>query len=155
MLCPYCRSDQNKVVDSRFREVGNVIRRRRVCLDCSRRFTTYERIEEMMPLVIKKDGRREPFNREKILAGIVRACEKLPISADQMEEIVTEIERHFADTGEKEVQTGEIGELVIGSLRTLHPVAYVRFASVYRSFEDIDAFMTELKELLQHEKKAT
>ncbi len=155
MLCPYCRSDQNKVVDSRFREVGNVIRRRRVCIDCNRRFTTYERIEENMPLVIKKDGRREPFNRDKILAGVARACEKLPVSADQMEGLVMEVERHFAECGDKEVHSTEIGEEVIGRLRDLHPVAYVRFASVYRSFKDIDAFMTELKELLQHEKKAT
>jgi len=155
MLCPYCRSEQNKVVDSRFREVGNVIRRRRVCLDCTRRFTTYERVEEINPLVIKKDGRREPFNREKILTGIKRACEKLEISADQIEQIVTEIERYFIDKGEKEVQSTEIGELIIGKLRDLHPVAYVRFASVYRSFTDIDAFMKVSKELQQNEKKPT
>lgn len=147
MRCPYCHSEQNKVVDSRFREVGNVIRRRRLCLDCSRRFTTYERIEEMMPMVIKKDGRREPFNREKISSGINRACEKLPISVDQKDAIVSAIERHFADKGEKEVSSDEIGLIVIGKLRELDHVAYVRFASVYRSFKNIDDFDQELKEL--------
>ncbi|MHA1569997.1 MAG: transcriptional regulator NrdR [Alphaproteobacteria bacterium] len=152
MRCPYCQSEQNKVVDSRFREVGNVIRRRRLCLDCDRRFTTYERIEEMLPLVIKKDGRREPFDRQKILSGVRRACEKLPISADEIEDLVSQVERHFADKGDKEVHSNEIGEMVIGRLRGMHPVAYVRFASVYRSFKDIDDFMQELKDLL-HEKK--
>jgi len=148
MRCPYCNSDQNKVVDSRYREVGNVIRRRRLCLDCERRFTTYERIEEMLPQVVKKDGRREPFDRQKILAGVRRACEKLKISSDQLEEVVSEIERHFTDRGEKEVTSTEVGELVINKLLTLHPVAYIRFASVYRAFEDIDDFITEAKELL-------
>jgi len=151
MRCPYCGQEESKVMDSRFRKEGNVIRRRRECLQCARRFTTYERIEENMPHVIKKDGRREPFDRSKIMAGIRRACEKLPISIDQMEELVGDVERHFSDMGEREIDSKAIGELVIGKLRRLHPVAYVRFASVYRSFKDIDDFMMELKELL-HEK---
>jgi transcriptional repressor NrdR len=148
MRCPYCGFDQSKVMDSRFRKEGNVIRRRRECLKCARRFTTYERIEEMLPPVVKKDGRREPFDRQKIINGVKRACEKLPISMDQMEELVTEVERHFSESGEREITTKDIGEYVVAKLRELHPVAYVRFASVYRSFKDVDAFMSELKEIL-------
>ncbi len=148
MRCPYCGSDQSKVMDSRFRKEGNVIRRRRECLKCARRFTTYERIEENLPHVVKKDGRREPFERQKIFNGISRACEKLPISIDRMEELVTDIERHFSESGEREISSAEIGEYVVKQLRDLNPVAYVRFASVYRSFKDVDDFMSELKEIL-------
>jgi transcriptional repressor NrdR len=139
-------------MDSRFRKEGNVIRRRRECLACERRFTTYERIEENLPHVVKKDGRREPFERQKILNGIRRACEKLPVSMDQMEELVAEIERHFSELGEREVSSKEIGEHVVRRLRELNPVAYVRFASVYRSFRDVDDFMSELKDILNERK---
>ena len=148
MKCPYCSSMENKVMDSRFRKEGNVIRRRRECLACAKRFTTYERIEEVLPLVIKKDGGRESFDSQKILAGIKKACEKRPISLDQMEEIVSSIEQHFQETGEREIQSRDIGEMVMRKLHDLDKVAYVRFASVYRSFRDLNQFMAELKELL-------
>ncbi|HPM78058.1 MAG TPA: transcriptional regulator NrdR [bacterium] len=151
MRCPYCHSDQNKVVDSRYREVGNVIRRRRLCLQCDRRFTTYERIEEMLPQVIKKDGRREAFDRDKIMRGIDKACEKLEISAIQKEAMVDDIERHFADFGEKEIKAELIGEAVMNKLRETNKVAYVRFASVYRSFKDTKDFYSELEKVNNEE----
>ncbi|NLH51068.1 MAG: transcriptional repressor NrdR [Myxococcales bacterium] len=154
MRCPYCGSDQSKVMDSRFRKEGNVIRRRRECLKCERRFTTYERIEEILPHVVKKDGRREPFDRQKIYAGISRACEKLSVSIDQMEDLVSEVERHFSEQGDREISSRDIGEYVVSRLKYLHPVAYVRFASVYRSFKDVDAFMAELKEILDERKSS-
>lgn len=152
MRCPYCGFSESKVMDSRFRKEGNVIRRRRECIQCNRRFTTYERVEEIMPHVVKKDGRREPFDRQKVLAGVHRACEKLPISIDQMEELVGAVERHLTETGEREISSKAIGEFVVRRLRELHPVAYVRFASVYRSFKDVDDFMSELKEILDDRK---
>ncbi len=151
MRCPYCHSDQNKVVDSRYREVGNVIRRRRLCLECDRRFTTYERIEEMLPQVIKKDGRREAFDRDKIMRGIDKACEKLEISTNQREAMVDDIERHFADLGEKEIKAELIGEAVMNKLRETNKVAYVRFASVYRSFKDTKDFYSELEKVNNEE----
>jgi transcriptional repressor NrdR len=152
MRCPFCGHDESKVMDSRFRKEGNVIRRRRECLQCARRFTTYERVEEFLPHVVKKDGRREPFDRQKIFNGISRACEKLAISIDQMEELVNEVERHFSERGEREIASKEIGEYVIARLRDLSPVAYVRFASVYKSFKDVDDFMAELKVILSARK---
>lgn len=148
MKCPFCAFIDNKVIDSRLTKDGDVIRRRRECLDCGRRFTTYERVEEMLPLVVKKDGRREAFDRSKILTGIIKACEKRPISITVIEKTVDSIEASFTDVGEREVDCSMIGEKVMEHLKDLDEVAYVRFASVYRSFKDINEFMAELKELL-------
>ncbi len=152
MKCPFCSLVNNRVVDSRLSRDKRVIRRRRECLECGRRFTTYERVEENLPLVIKKDGRREPFDRNKILIGIKKACEKRPISIDVMEKIVDRIEQFVQEKGEREVYSSEIGEEVMKELYNLDQVAYVRFASVYREFKDINAFMRELKELLKEDK---
>jgi len=146
--CPFCSFIDNKVIDSRLTKDNDVIRRRRECLDCGRRFTTYERVEEMLPLVVKKDGRRETFDRNKILTGIIKACEKRPISITVIEKTVDSIEASFTDVGEREVPCSMIGEKVMEHLKELDEVAYVRFASVYRSFKDINEFMAELKELL-------
>lgn len=147
MKCPFCTQQENKVIDSRLSKEGQVIRRRRECLGCQRRFTTYERIEEIMPLVVKKDGRREAFDRSKIVAGLKLACQKRPVSSESIDEIVEQVERKLQEFGEREVQTSVIGEHVMKSLQELDAVAYVRFASVYRSFQDIGEFMTELKDL--------
>jgi transcriptional repressor NrdR len=148
MKCPFCGCTDNKVVDSRISQAGEVTRRRRVCDGCSRRYTTYERVERSTPLVIKKDQRREAFDREKVIAGIRRACEKRPVSWEKVEELVCAIEQELAECGEKEVESSRIGEQVMAGLRQLDQVAYVRFASVYRSFKDIHEFMAELTELL-------
>jgi transcriptional repressor NrdR len=148
MRCPFCQDAENKVIDSRESHEGSVIRRRRECLQCKRRFTTYERVEELYPLIVKKDGRRETFDRDKLLAGLKKACEKRPVSADQLEETVVAIERLLQGAGEKEVPSSVIGEEVMRRLHELDEVAYVRFASVYRSFRDISEFMEELKDLL-------
>jgi transcriptional repressor NrdR len=148
MICPFCHDAENKVIDSRESHEGAVIRRRRECLDCKRRFTTYERVEELNPLIIKKDGRREAFDREKVLSGLKKACEKRPVSVDQLEEVINGIERRLQEMGEKEVPSHVIGEEVMKQLPALDEVAYVRFASVYRSFRDIAEFMSELKDLL-------
>lgn len=147
MRCPFCQDTENKVIDSRESHEGSVIRRRRECLQCKRRFTTYERVEELYPLIVKKDGRREAFDREKIVNGLKKACEKRPVSADQVEQTVGDIERLLQGMGEKEVASSVIGEEVMRRLRSLDEVAYVRFASVYRSFRDIAEFMNELREL--------
>jgi len=148
MRCPFCNSNKDKVLDSREKGDGLVVRRRRECLACKKRFTTYERIEEIPFMVVKKDKRREPFDRRKILAGLVKACEKRPISITKLEEIVDEIEQEITDRIGKEIKGTEIGEKVIKKLFELDEIAYVRFASVYRQFKDINQFMTELKELL-------
>jgi transcriptional repressor NrdR len=153
MRCPFCQDPENKVIDSRESHEGSVVRRRRECLACKRRFTTYERVEELYPLIVKKDGRRETFDREKVLAGLMKACEKRPVSADLLEETVVAIERLLQGVGEKEVPSSVIGEEVMRRLQTLDEVAYVRFASVYRSFRDISEFMDELKELLSDRAK--
>lgn len=153
MRCPFCQNSENKVIDSRESHEGAVIRRRRECLDCRRRFTTYERVEELSPLIVKKDGRREAFDREKILAGLKKACEKRPVSMDELESTVTDIERKLQGMGEKEVASSFLGEEVMGRLQKLDEVAYVRFASVYRSFRDISEFMHELKELIDGQGK--
>jgi len=153
MHCPFCQNSENKVIDSRESHEGTVIRRRRECLDCRRRFTTYERVEELSPLIVKKDGRREAFDRKKILAGLKKACEKRPIPMDELESTVTEIERKLQGMGEKEVASSFLGEEVMGRLQKLDEVAYVRFASVYRSFRDISEFMNELKELIDGQGK--
>jgi transcriptional repressor NrdR len=148
MRCPYCSSIDNKVVDSRIGKEGDSIRRRRECLKCEGRFTTYERVEEMLPSVIKKDVRREPYDRMKILNGLKKACEKRPISVDALEKTVAEIEKSIQEKGLKEIPSTMIGEEVMGRLHRLDEVAYVRFASVYRSFKDINEFMSELKDIL-------
>jgi len=148
MRCPYCSSLENKVVDSRMGKEGESIRRRRECLKCEGRFTTYERVEEVLPLVIKKDGRREPFDRLKILNGLKKACEKRPVGVEAIETTVSDIEKFLQDKGLKEVPSTVIGEEVMDHLHRLDEVAYVRFASVYRSFKDINEFMTELKDIL-------
>ncbi|MEJ5375263.1 MAG: transcriptional regulator NrdR [bacterium] len=148
MKCPFCRSLENKVIDSRLSKDGDVIRRRRECIGCQRRFTTYERVEEILPLVIKKNGSRELFDRNKIMAGLKKACEKRPISVEVLEEVTSGIERHFQELGEKEIHSSAIGEMVMRALYHLDDVAYVRFASVYRQFKDITQFIEEVKELL-------
>ncbi|MGE6763621.1 transcriptional repressor NrdR [Corallococcus sp. AB049A] len=153
MRCPFCQDPENKVIDSRESHEGSVIRRRRECLACKRRFTTYERVEELYPLIVKKDGRREAFDREKMLNGLKKACEKRPVSAAQLEATVEDIERLLQGMGEKEVASSSIGEHVMRRLQQLDEVAYVRFASVYRSFRDISEFMHELKDLLEDQER--
>ena len=153
MQCPFCNHLENKVVDSRLSKEGEAIRRRRECLSCQRRFTTYERIEDILPSVIKKDGRREPFDRQKILQGLKKACEKRPISVDALEAVVERIEKKLQELGKSEVPTQAIGEEVMKELHELDQVAYVRFASVYREFKDLSEFMNELKELLKEDRR--
>ncbi len=152
MKCPFCGHQEDKVVDSREGREGDVIRRRRECLKCGKRFTTYERVEETLPMVIKKDGRREPFDRLKILHGLQKACEKRPIGVETLDALVDGIERKLQESGEKEVSSTWIGEEVMRRLKDLDEVAYVRFASVYRSFKDINEFMNALKGLLEKKK---
>ncbi|NQV04090.1 MAG: transcriptional repressor NrdR [Candidatus Omnitrophica bacterium] len=152
MKCPFCGHKEDKVIDSRSSEEGRSIRRRRECLNCKRRFTTYENIEETSLMVIKKDGRREPFDRKKILAGIQKACEKRPISMQEIESLADKIEHTLQSKFEKEADASQIGELLMELLYDLDEVAYVRFASVYRQFKDINQFMKELKGLLNHNK---
>ncbi len=148
MRCPFCNNNKDKVLDSREKGNGLVVRRRRECLVCKKRFTTYERIEAIPYMVVKKDKRREPFDRRKILAGLVKACEKRPVSVEKLEQIVDDIEQEITDRVGKEIKSTEIGEKVIGKLFALDEIAYVRFASVYRQFKDINQFMDELKDLL-------
>ncbi len=152
MRCPFCGYKEDKVVDSRGIQDGRAIRRRRECLKCKKRFTTYEYIEESSLLVIKKDGQRQAFDRRKILAGIIKACEKRPISIEKMEEIVIQIERAIQKKAVREVPTSRIGELIMERLKALDDVAYVRFASVYRQFKDLGQFMEEVKDMLKKEK---
>jgi transcriptional repressor NrdR len=147
--CPFCSNPDSKVVDSRPDKGGATIRRRRECEQCAKRFTTHERIEEMLPLVCKKDGRREPFDRMKIIAGIKKACEKRPISMDEIERLIDRLEVKLQESSEREVSTTIIGEWVMKELHAMDEVAYVRFASVYRSFRDLGEFMQELQELLK------
>jgi transcriptional repressor NrdR len=148
MKCPFCSHDDTRVVDSRLGKEGNNIRRRRECVECERRFTTYERVEETLPLVIKKDGRREAFDRQKIISGIQRACEKRPVSIATIEKLVDQMELSLQESGEKEIPASRIGEYIMEALQSLDEVAYVRFASVYRQFRDINEFMSELTEIL-------
>ncbi len=145
MRCPYCSNVENKVIDSRLSGNSLSIRRRRECLKCSRRFTTYERIETVLFMVVKKDGRREPFQREKLLNGLLKACEKRPISATDIENLVEEIEKEVKEKFYDEVSSDKIGEIVMRSLRKMDDIAYVRFASVYRQFTDVDDFLKEVK----------
>ena len=148
MKCPYCGHLDSRVIDSRISKDKTITRRRRECDGCSRRFTTYERIELVLPMLIKKDGRREPWDRSKIVAGLEKACEKLPVSLTDIDTFVDGIERKLQDYGGKEVATSQIGEWVMEALPTLDEVAYVRFASVYRQFKDVNEFMAELKSFL-------
>lgn len=147
MKCPFCDHLDDKVVDSRLAREGQLIRRRRECLSCKRRYTTYERIEETQPVVVKKDGRREPFDRQKIFAGLKKACEKRPIKTDDIDAVADRIEKRIQEKSETEVPSRVIGEEIMRELRDLDQVAYVRFASVYRDFKDIDQFMNELRSL--------
>ncbi|HUS59238.1 MAG TPA: transcriptional regulator NrdR [Planctomycetota bacterium] len=149
MKCPFCRNDKDRVVDSRSAEDAFVIRRRRECLDCGKRYTTYERVEDIPLRVVKKDGSRVPFDRTKVLLGLHKACEKRPVSAETLEGIVREIENEINERGEKEISSKAIGELVMKKLRSLDQVAYVRFASVYREFKDPGQFLEELRPLLE------
>lgn len=151
MKCAFCGYKETKVIDSRISSKGSSIRRRRECLKCDKRFTTYEYVEETPLMVIKKDGRREPFDRKKVIAGILKACEKRPISMDKIESLVTSIEHGLQKKFEKEVVSKNIGELVMAKLADLDEVAYVRFASVYRQFKDVNQFMRELKDILDKE----
>ena len=152
MKCPYCENEDSKVIDSRHTEDGKAIRRRRECEACGRRFTTYEKVEEMILMVVKKDGSRQAFDRNKLMNGIIRACEKRPVSVDEIEKIVNDIERGLNNMMEKEVESTFIGELVMERLRELDEVAYVRFASVYRQFTDINTFVQEVEKLLTSKK---
>jgi transcriptional repressor NrdR len=152
MKCPFCGHVEDKVIDSRVSKDNLVIRRRRECFGCQSRFTTYERVEEFMPLVVKKDGRREPFNRTKVVEGLKKACEKRPISINLIEEFVDGLEKTLQEMGEKEIPGSVIGEKVMAKLREWDEVAYVRFASVYKQFKDLDEFMIELKGLLANRK---
>jgi transcriptional repressor NrdR len=146
MKCPFCSAPDTKVLDSRNLDEGSVIRRRRKCESCQKRFTTFETVELSMPMVIKRDGRREAFQKEKIKSGIEKACEKRPISAIQVERIINNIERAILDISDKEVNSKDIGNLVMMYLRHLDPVAYIRFAAVYRKFQDVEEFVNELKQ---------
>jgi transcriptional repressor NrdR len=152
MKCPFCGEINNKVIDSRLSKDGNVIRRRRECLVCTRRFTTYEHIEEIPVMIIKKDDRREVFSREKLRSGIQKACQKRNISVNIIEEFLDELERDLRETGEKEIPSHKIGEKVMAKLHEIDDVAYVRFASVYREFKDVNDFVSELKSLLSEHK---
>jgi transcriptional repressor NrdR len=147
--CPFCNFEEDKVVDSRESKEGESIRRRRECLKCGKRFTTYERIDEVPYMVVKKDGRRERFDRQKVLSGLMRACEKRPVSIGKLEQIVNEAESYVTDSPERERTTTELGELIMQRLKKLDTVAYVRFASVYRDFKDVKEFMSELNSLVK------
>ena len=149
MKCPYCGHPEDKVVDSREVQEGESIRRRRACLNCDRRFTTYERIDEIPYVVVKKDGRREKFDRQKVLNGILRACEKRPIPATKLDSIVNAVEKYVQESPERERPTTKVGEMIMRRLKELDKVAYVRFASVYLEFEDVTEFMKELKTLVR------
>ena len=149
MKCPFCNHMHDKVVDSRETREGDTIRRRRECLGCERRFTTYERIDEVPYMVVKKDGRREKFDRQKVLGGLLKACEKRPVSTAKLADLVNLVESKVSDSPDREISTIDIGEFLMESLRELDKIAYVRFASVYRDFQDEQAFFNELKNLLK------
>jgi transcriptional repressor NrdR len=148
MNCPFCSNTENRVIDSRVSKDGSAIRRRRECVGCGKRFTTYEFVEDVLPMVVKKDGRRENFDRGKIITGIKKACEKRPISMEVIEALVDRVERYCQELQSKEIPSSVIGEQVMGELHNLDGIAYVRFASVYRRFKDINEFLEELKDLL-------
>lgn len=148
MMCPFCGHKEDKVIDSRESKEGDSIRRRRQCLGCERRFTTYERSDEIPYMVIKKDGRRERFDRQKVLAGLLKACEKRPVAMGKLAEVVDVVEGRLADNSDREISTTQIGEMLMEHLQVLDKIAYVRFASVYRDFQDVEAFLNELKNLV-------
>lgn len=153
MKCPFCGTIEDKVIDSRTSKEGDAIRRRRECLKCGKRFTSYERVEDVIPMVVKKDGRREAFERTKILKGLEKACEKRPVSVEALETVIDSIEKKLISLGVKEINSPWIGEEVMSSLRELDKVAYVRFASVYRQFKDINELMNEVKTLFETKQK--
>ena len=152
MICPFCGFREDRVIDSRESREGDVIRRRRQCLSCERRFTTYERTDEIPYMAVKKDGRREKFDRQKVLSGLLKACEKRPVSMARLAELVDEVEAKLVDNPDRELSTTQIGEILMGRLATLDKIAYVRFASVYRDFQDVETFFNELRNLV-HQKK--
>ena len=152
MNCPFCGHREDKVIDSRESKEGEIIRRRRECLGCTRRFTTYERIDEIPYMVIKKDGRREKFDRQKVMNGLLRACEKRPIGMSKLAEIIDLVESRLSETPDRELSTTEVGEMLMDRLVALDKIAYVRFASVYRDFQDVEAFLKELKEMMRHKR---
>jgi transcriptional repressor NrdR len=152
MTCPFCGYREDKVIDSRESKEGDLIRRRRQCLSCERRFTTYERIDEIPYMVVKKDGRREKFDRQKVLNGLLRACEKRPVSMGDLAQLVDDVESRLSDSPDREISTTTIGELVMDRLRNLDKIAYVRFASVYRDFKDVEAFLSELENLMRQKR---
>ncbi|MBL8215542.1 MAG: transcriptional repressor NrdR [Bryobacterales bacterium] len=149
MRCPFCAHIEDKVIDSRESREGDAIRRRRQCLKCEKRFTTYERIDEIPYMVIKKDGRREKFDRQKVLSGLLKACEKRPVSMGKLAELVDDVENRITEAPEREISTTEIGEMLVKHLKDIDKIAYVRFASVYHDFQDVEAFFNELKDVLQ------
>jgi transcriptional repressor NrdR len=152
MICPFCRHRQDRVIDSRESKEGDLIRRRRECLKCLRRFTTYERSDEIPYMVVKRDGRRERFDRQKVLEGLLRACEKRPVPMAKLAEVVDAVESALAENPDREVSTKAVGEMVLERLKRLDKIAYVRFASVYRDFQDAESFLVELKDLFQEGK---
>jgi transcriptional repressor NrdR len=152
MNCPFCGHKEDKVIDSRESKEGDVVRRRRQCLGCERRFTTYERSDEIPYMVVKKDGRREKFDRQKVLNGLLKACEKRPVAMAKLAEVVDAVEARLADNSDREISTTEIGEMLMEHLKNLDKIAYVRFASVYRDFQDVEAFLNELKHLVLHKR---
>jgi transcriptional repressor NrdR len=152
MNCPFCGFLQDRVIDSRESKEGDVIRRRRQCLSCERRFTTYERIDEIPYMVVKKDGRREKFDRQKVLTGLLKACEKRPVGMGKLAEMVDEVEGRLVECAEREMSTTDIGEMLMERLGALDKIAYVRFASVYRDFQDVEAFLSEIKDLIRQKR---
>ena len=152
MTCPFCGFKEDKVIDSRESKEGDLIRRRRQCVSCERRFTTYERIDEIPYMVVKKDGRREKFDRQKVLNGLLRACEKRPVSMSSLARLVDEVEGRLSDNTEREISTTEVGEMLMERLRNLDKIAYVRFASVYRDFQDVEAFFAEVESLMKQKR---
>jgi transcriptional repressor NrdR len=152
MNCPFCGFRQDRVIDSRESKEGDVIRRRRQCTSCERRFTTYERIDEVPYMVVKKDGRREKFDRQKVLSGLLKACEKRPVGMGKLAEIVDEVEGRLSENSEREISTTTIGEMLMERLAAIDKIAYVRFASVYRDFQDVEAFLNEIKDLIRQKR---
>ena len=152
MTCPFCGFKEDRVIDSRESKEGDVIRRRRQCLKCERRFTTYERSDEIPYMVVKKDGRREKFDRQKVLNGLLKACEKRPVPMAKLAELVDAVESRLSDNPDREISTTDIGEMLMDKLKNLDKIAYVRFASVYRDFQDVEAFLNELKHLVLHKR---
>ncbi|MDD3502681.1 MAG: transcriptional repressor NrdR [Clostridiales bacterium] len=148
MKCPYCGHDEDKVIDSRPADEGSAIRRRRECISCGKRFTTYEKVENLPLIIIKKDGTRQPYDRDKLISGLLKSCEKRPVSTEQLEKLADKVELQIQNSMRREISSGEIGEMVMELLKDIDEIAYVRFASVYRQFKDVNSFMQELNDLL-------